>query len=1158
LRRSPGPLSAFALVSQVLAEHGEYGSHQAERVKVGDEPTAARASTLEWLAQVRALFDKALAPQLHGRLVVIGLALLEPDLHSRLVENGFLDAVIGEIEPLDRVLTPSGHARLLMTQPETTHPSAALERLTPSAMAALAYAEALRDASDEDRVHMEHLILGLYQQADGPLRPLAERRGLRDDDLELALADAVGKSRFPRPSGPVPTIVPSPPRLSAHVEKALANAVWVADGIESEAISSGHLLVGALSVTGCKVVEALAHRGIVPQEVEGWEEPQSLTGEPTTGPTEPYRRAFPGFVGDEPSAHDHLGFENDVRSLCTLLVAKQVEPPISVGLFGDWGTGKSTFMRQMRAEIREIARQAAAAEEARKTDPSRPEPAFCSHVKQILFNAWSYADANLWAGLVTRIFEGLAEADPDERGDPRRQKEERERLEQERRQVLQNLETAELLQAEALEREVAANKRLVTAQEELESVNGQLAEKIADLRRVGADGPEVPDPAELIKEASKELKEAAGVPVAETIEGLRALEEHLRYSGTRLALAWQKAWEDKRQRRWIVGGVSAGAVMLAVGMVLLVAGQGSALAAFFASLLPVAAGAVAAVNKTLAAINLAASKAAKVVREAETARSRQERRQVEQFAREEAALRAEIDQLTAEQARRSDEVARAMTAVEQAKNELAEIQAGRRLYRFIEERATSPEYQRYLGLIALIRRDFKKLADLMLAAREDPPEAAPPAHDALPRIDRIVLYIDDLDRCPADRVVQVLEAVNLLLAFPLFVVVVGVDSRWLTRSLQRHYAVQLAPSVTGADHVKSLPASDSASLDDETAHWEATPQNYLEKIFQIPLTIPAMSGAGFTRLVSDLFPVRREEPAGDDSNTGIGSEASPPLTRPGAPTGTGPVSTDEGSEERSAGLEPTVTAGPEDTTGADVEATHLPPPAPALTRYERTIEMNPLSLELFPGELEFLSRLAPFIQTPRAAKRLANTYRLVRAGLDQGELARFVTEKGAGGEYRVALVLLAVLVGFPAMAGDFFEDLAGFSGSTWAEFLAGPQRDRAGPERSGGEGVGGRQPETAQEPGASSPHDGRSAPAGGPPASEEPSFEQLERRRLNRCLALVEDDGMPAAIEPYQRWARRVARYSFQTVRLAAGVASEQGPADRPARPAPAPPTGAR
>jgi hypothetical protein len=48
-------------------------------------------------------------------------------------------------------------------------------------------------------------------------------------------------------------------------------------------------------------------------------------------------------------------------------------------------------------------------------------------------------------------------------------------------------------------------------------------------------------------------------------------------------------------------------------------------------------------------------------------------------------------------------------------------------------------------------------------------------------IDRIVLYIDDLDRCSTETVSQVLDAVHLLLALPLFAVVVGVDPRWLAR-----------------------------------------------------------------------------------------------------------------------------------------------------------------------------------------------------------------------------------------------------------------------------------------------------------------------------------------------------------------------------------------
>jgi len=137
-----------------------------------------------------------------------------------------------------------------------------------------------------------------------------------------------------------------------------------------------------------------------------------------------------------------------------------------------------------------------------------------------------------------------------------------------------------------------------------------------------------------------------------------------------------------------------------------------------------------------------------------------------------------------EQKRQAEEQARQTLrdAEEKLKNiqaELAELAPGRQLMRFLRERATGEDYRRHLGLVSLVRRDFEQLSELLTAAPSDDRE--------LPKIDRIVLYIDDLDRCRADRVIEVLEAVHLLLAFPLFAVVVAVDPRWLRQSLLDHY-----------------------------------------------------------------------------------------------------------------------------------------------------------------------------------------------------------------------------------------------------------------------------------------------------------------------------------------------------------------------------------
>jgi hypothetical protein len=120
---------------------------------------------------------------------------------------------------------------------------------------------------------------------------------------------------------------------------------------------------------------------------------------------------MPGFAPDSVDDQiDHLAIGPEVRTLTAIMLARNVTPPLAIGLFGDWGSGKSFFMRAMRQSARQISERAA------KTENST----FSSHVVQIEFNAWHYADTNLWASLVTFILERLAEyvaptASPEER-----------------------------------------------------------------------------------------------------------------------------------------------------------------------------------------------------------------------------------------------------------------------------------------------------------------------------------------------------------------------------------------------------------------------------------------------------------------------------------------------------------------------------------------------------------------------------------------------------------------------------------------------------------------------------------------------------------------------------------------------------------------------
>jgi uncharacterized small protein (DUF1192 family) len=162
--------------------------------------------------------------------------------------------------------------------------------------------------------------------------------------------------------------------------------------------------------------------------------------------------------------------------------------------------------------------------------------------------------------------------------------------------------------------------------------------------------------------------------------------------------------------------------------------------------------------------------------------------------------------------------------------EKTRVEDGRSFAHYVVQRMQSDDYRKQLGIVSLLHRDFGTLSE-RLRKREG---GGPP-------IDRIVLYIDDLDRCEEKQVVEVLQAVHLLLAFKLFVVVVAVDSRWLLRSLQQHARV-FQPDAGG----------DQGLSEEERLHWQSTPLNYLEKIFQIPFTLRRMDPAGFENMIAHL------------------------------------------------------------------------------------------------------------------------------------------------------------------------------------------------------------------------------------------------------------------------------------------------------------------
>lgn len=133
---------------------------------------------------------------------------------------------------------------------------------------------------------------------------------------------------------------------------------------------------------------------------------EKITEENPSSPIEPHPYEISGFASDQVETQidvgDPLDLMSEVKAFANLICLEEAEPPLSIGLFGGWGSGKSTFMQLLENEIELLAgrvRRAGSKTVARNL--------FVRNVVQVRFNAWHFADANLWASLTAEFFDQL-------------------------------------------------------------------------------------------------------------------------------------------------------------------------------------------------------------------------------------------------------------------------------------------------------------------------------------------------------------------------------------------------------------------------------------------------------------------------------------------------------------------------------------------------------------------------------------------------------------------------------------------------------------------------------------------------------------------------------------------------------------------------------
>ncbi len=196
-------------------------------------------------------------------------------------------------------------------------------------------------------------------------------------------------------------------------------------------------------------------------------------------------------------------------------------------------------------------------------------------------------------------------------------------------------------------------------------------------------------------------------------------------------------------------------------------------------------------------------------------------------------------------------------------------------------KAVSSPVSGWLGTM-LEDTKYGRATDMMHDIRDDLVELGERLGDST----RMLIVIDDLDRCDASKAVEVLQAINLLLNFEGFVVCIGVDARILTAAIETHYSGLLG-------------------------HAGASGYEYLDKIIQVPFRIPSPTTKHLDEFlrhevsVDPAFPgesaseVAFEDPR--QSMDGSAQSASAGLDAPGdgAPIALKPTPEQDGADDES-------------------------------------------------------------------------------------------------------------------------------------------------------------------------------------------------------------------------------------------------------------------
>lgn len=605
---------------------------------------------------------------------------------------------------------------------------------------------------------------------------------------------------------------------------------------------------------------------------------------------------------------DTLDLKDEVEALTNLLLIRDLFPPMTVGILGGWGGGKSYIMHLMQQRMTEIRCEPITEDKAWNPDPNNEKLSpYVGHIYQIRFDAWTFAKGNLWASLMQTIFleldrqisieqqlasilaeetedtdkarnaarakalredtshywRILYEADDGDRqdlidrllADGKHEKLKRDieagKFADVLWQQLRETNSAETEKLDALQAELAEKRQTLTT--EKKKIHQEIADDRLSLqldRAIGMAGVilsnRISQPIfnALQKEIRKEIEKAFKTSqdetkdkgVADDLEAvdLEALETTVRKAAItvferrneRIELFSLLTWSWRNRSKIILF------VVFALVAIYTPSAIDTWLAewppAWFPAWLPTQIDLLLSkILATLTALTPAIVTGQRLLKSSQTWFD-ETRLAVREYEKKIEALPQQIDTRRAQlidktQRRQLSDLESEIEALE------AKVQAQRQripqnqyasLESFVRDRLDNASYSQHLGLMHQVKDDLADLSRRLL-----PPTNSAEFKTKIGNLEkvfprgpaRVIVYIDDLDRCPPDKVVEVLEAVQLLVQTPLFIAVLAIDERYITRALEQHYKGVLS----------------------RNGHPSAS--DYLEKIIQLPYRVRSIS-----------------------------------------------------------------------------------------------------------------------------------------------------------------------------------------------------------------------------------------------------------------------------------------------------------------------------